>query len=198
MSPLSILVAFLSFLGGLWGAVYLQDRQVRRRHLGIVRALRAELRRVHSEGALENTGFHDGFGGVTLIPQLAPWVQGLLVELASGDTDYLREFMDLDRYLHNLAIAAPRVRDTQAHLTRMTDQLDFTEKSIPDDTLGILKCCKLKEEAEDKLRDAQFIADTDHKLVKGAVSDLLARIGRDEPRLASALRTNLPWRRPAR
>src|SRR4051794_34328811 len=49
LTILTALTSFLSFLAGLWASTYLQDRETRRKHLGIVRALKAEVARIRRE-----------------------------------------------------------------------------------------------------------------------------------------------------
>ena len=192
---LTALLSLLSFLGGLWSAVYLQDRHVRRRHLGIVRALRAELRRVESEAGLHEAGRNEDISGTRIIPHLAPWVQGLLSELASGDTDYLSDFMNLDRCLHSLALSAASLRKSEEHASRMSEQVKLVERTLPDDMEGIAKCRKLSATADVALTNAEFVVDVDRKHARSTVSRLLQLIDRDEPLLASAMRTHLPWGR---
>src|SRR2546425_104540 len=119
MSALQILTSFLSFLAGLWAGTYLQDREVRRRHLGIVRALGAEVARVRREcGALSPESIRVALAGTRpILPTLSPWVQGLLADVASTSPSIVELFLNLELHLHNLrTFDLQTLRLGQAHL----------------------------------------------------------------------------------
>jgi hypothetical protein len=77
----------LSFLAGIRGAVFLQDREARRRLRGVVRAVRAEVDRLGTEVGAKNPDYLSFSvpGSRALIPQVSPWVEGRLPDLATAN-----------------------------------------------------------------------------------------------------------------
>ncbi len=195
MTLLAILSPVLAFFAGLWAATYLQDRQARRRHLGLARALLAELARIHDEAGMKSARYVGvGSGGLwAAIPQLSEWTTGYVAELASGDTDVLGEFIRLERCLKNLHASNDQLHSAAADEERMRAQLEFTRQTAPDDVAGVVKCQQLAEAAEQRANDARSSLDCDFENAKALVHSLQASLALAEPRLARGLHTHLPW-----
>lgn len=77
----------------------------------------------------------------------------------------------------------------------MRDQLDFTRKSSPNDIDGIARCEQLAKDANESARAARedVDVDVDFALAKQLLGQLSTALSAAEPKLASGLRTHLPW-----
>lgn len=130
-AALSVLGSLIAFLAGLWGAGYLQDREHRRRALGVSRALAAELRRIRDELGLPAGEALDVviYGSRSMVPEVHPWVQGIVVEAAQTDATIVAGFMEIERLLHN-----QRVR--KAQVDAAYDALSATREAARDAGFG--------------------------------------------------------------
>jgi hypothetical protein len=189
-----VLLSILSFLAGLWSASYLQVRQVRRRHLGIVRALRAELRRIAVEGAFASDEFSPRAlsGSVYAVPHLSSWAIDLAVELASGDADHLGNLMDLERHLANLRLSAADALRTGSDVARLAAQLEHQQQNQPDDMHAHIESQRWLRKAEDQAKLSYFKANTDLGYAKHCAGEIMAALGDYEPRLERSLKLGLP------
>jgi hypothetical protein len=201
----SILSSALGFLVGLWASTYLQDRDVRRRHLGLVRALLAEVRRIRSEaGAIANESIPVSvLGAKPLLPQVSPWVQTALVDLASTSPEAIRLFMDLERHLANLAVFVSLSERASAELARreaLKSQAEEAYDRAPLDDLGdaLVAQFQAKREVENAERGtslASIAQSSSFRHVQQGLKyleDVLAGLERS---LSSGPWTHLPWRR---
>jgi hypothetical protein len=187
--------SFLGFLAGLWGSTYLQDRDIRRRHLGIVRALRAELVRIGQEVGINNPEYItiSISGSHPMVPQLAPWVQTLLTDLASSNASLLSHFMDLDRHLHNLRSADVGETKALANVDDKQKTVDLTKNS--ESVLVAMKAEHDLKEAQKGVELADFVTSTSFKYVKTTHAKVAELLDKEDRRLSAGFWTHLPWRR---
>ncbi|SRR6266545_349249 len=205
MSVVGVLSAFLSFLAGLWSASYLQDRETRRRHLGIVRALKAEVARIRREsgGHAKHHIPVTVLGMRSTVPQLSPWVPTILTDIASTSPEVVEKFLDLERYLDNLRSFDTAGLKVQERLEAKKGQADETRKAydkVPLEDLGeamveMVIAEREEENAEDAADLAEFTVETAYRNVQTTVDDLAQLLGRLERTLAAGFWTHLPWRR---
>jgi hypothetical protein len=199
------LSSLLAFVAGLWASTYLQDRDVRRRHLGLVRALLAEIRRIRMEsGALEQEYIPlSVLGAKALLPDLSPWVQTALVELASTSPDVIRGFMDLERYLGNLKTFVSLSERASEELERRKSLKAQAESAFSnatlDDFAGVmvaeLQAKRDEENAERGTELARFAQSKSFRHVQSTLQELDGTLTSMERSLAAGFWTHLPWRR---
>jgi hypothetical protein len=204
MSVVGVLSSFLSFLAGLWSASYLQDRETRRRHLGIVRALKAEVGRIRRESG----GQGDHHISITVlgmraaVPKLSPWVPSILTDIASTSPEVVEGFLNLERYLDNLRTFDTAGLKVQEHLEAKKGTAEQAEKDyekVSLDNLGeamveLTLAEREKENAEDAAELADFAVETAFTNVRTTVDDLFTLLSRLERSLARGFWTHLPWR----
>jgi hypothetical protein len=202
---LSFLLSSLSFLVGLWGATYLQDRELRRRHLGIARALKAEASRLLSEtGALADDYIPVSvLGAEAAIPQVSPWVSSALLDLAVSNSVVVRHFMDLERHLANLGVfvrlsarAGTELEKRQANLKAAA----VTTEAADADSLGSALIAQFEakrkvENAEDGIEKAQFVQTISYRHAKASIEAIVSELRKTEDSLAPGSWTHMPWKR---
>ena len=205
-SILTVLTSFLSFIVGIWGAAHLQDRDLRRRHLGIVRALAAEASRIRSElGAAGPHYVPIAVGGATaVIPTVGPWVFTVLTDIAATSPDIVSAFLRLDRDLENVrafsktedrALArlqsAAEVRQRTAAAAEAVKDVDQLAPAM----IQAFAAERKEEEAKAGVDVASFSASNVFKNAiasLGQLDDLLTRL---DKALTSSPITHLPWRK---
>ena len=202
---LYVLTSLLSFLAGLWAATYLQDREIRRRHLGIVRALQAETARIRRESGLDRGELIpvSVFGAKPLLPKPGSWIEALLADIASTAPRVVTQYLELDRCLDNLRATDRMKEGTQKQLQEKRSALKDAEHT--DGHASIDKIAKTfpavfeakgaVERAEDYHEMGLFVAETAVNQAKTALSDFDTTLGALERELAAGLTTHLPWRR---
>ena len=185
------LTSALGFLGGLWSATFLQDRETRRRHVGIARALLAEVTRISSEVGAHNPAYISMsiHGAKPRVPSTASWVQGLAIDYSSTNPAVLPRFMELERFLANLG-AADVAQDA------VCDRVATLKEAIGvhrdnHDLVGQMTTEGQLSQAQQNLNLAQFTVDVDFKNVVGALNDLRQFLRDDEKLLASQSRPHL-------
>ena len=109
---LFLAVTVLTWLAGLLTALYVQDREHRRQQLGLVGLIRGELRRIRMELALDDPELLEMVDPRTTvaIPQVHPWIQGVLPQISSTSPVVMEHFMSLERLLGNLL---PQVQERE-------------------------------------------------------------------------------------
>lgn len=204
-----VLSSFLAFLVGLWSATYLQDRDTRRRHLGVVRALRAELARIRRESAADGPAHIPitAFGMRPTVPQLSPWIQGLLSDIAISSPEVVSGILDLERHLVNLktfeTVSSKAQGDVENRATTVAAAKAASAKASEVEEMLDLMVPEITAEAEaersqDTLKLARYSLDVNLRNVKSTLDDLDARLASLESVLAAGLLTHLPWRNLAR
>jgi len=195
LTILGVLSSAITFFLGLWSATYLQDRAMRRRHLGLVRALRADVSRIYSEVGAKNPVYItvSFFGASPLIPRPSPWAQTLAAELASTNPVYVGLLMELDRYLTNLA-GADKVEDAAMERMAMLKEAVSVHEKNHDPIAAMTTGADLSN-AEQATEFATFSVGVDFKNVKTALESLQNELSLDEKQLAGGLFTHLPWSR---
>lgn len=199
----TILTSLLSFLAGLWASTFLQDRDVRRRHLGVTRALLAEVKRVRAElGPLSEAYIPVSvLGAKPTLPTLSPWLDTALVDLASTDPEAIAHFMDLERYLANLRVFVSLSERAGDELARRKGEQELVAKTADGATLdnfgeamlAEFAAKKAVEQAESGIEKAQFAQTVSYRHAVTALALLETRLGSLESHLAGGWWTHLPW-----
>jgi len=199
------LTSLLSFLAGLWAGTYLQDRDTRRRHLGIVRALRAEISRIRREAGLDRPELIpiSIFGATPLLPKPGSWVEALLADIASTAPEVVTEYLELDRCLDNLS-ATDKMKDaTETNLREKRAVLERAEEAVDSQPLeklsetlpAVFKADLDVERAQHSQELGGFVAETGVRQARVALEALERTLATLESELAAGLTTHLPWRR---
>ena len=173
----------------------MQDRDVRRRHLGVARALLAELRRVSGELGAENEAFIESTinGAQTVVPQLASWTESLLTDFASTDPHLLPGFMNLNRFLHNVSVQRESLTRARKHLAEQERFAEALESG--DDITASAKFGLVLKEAGHSVELAVFTLNSSFGYAKREIAALIVALQDVEQRLTSGPFTHLPWNR---
>jgi hypothetical protein len=98
---LTIVGALVSFGAGYWTARRLQDRETKARLKGIALALKEEVQRIRSEIGGPLPANLDELVIAGIVPDVHPWVQGIIAEAARTNPAIVAAFMRLERLLYN-------------------------------------------------------------------------------------------------
>ena len=99
-----LVITVLSWVTAFLAARHLQEGEHRRQQLGLVRLLRVELGRIKLELSLHDPGLLDlpAGGARPRIPQVHPWVQAVIAQVAPTSPRVISDFMAIERLLVNL------------------------------------------------------------------------------------------------
>jgi hypothetical protein len=202
---LTALLSLLGFLTGLWGATYLQDRETRRRHLGIARALRAEVARIQREsgGKGEELIPITFLGMRAAVPKLSLWVPHILTDIASSSPEVVERFLDLERFLDTLRhtdAATVLVEEELSSRRDVAKDAEATFEKAELDSIGEALVAEMTakrdvERMEDSAELAHFSARTAYKNLQRTLDQLDDILSGLETTLALGPWTHLPWRR---
>jgi hypothetical protein len=202
----TVLVSAGSFLFGLWGSSFLQDRETRRRHLGVVRALAAESQRIRSElGAGGPDYVPIGLGGATaVIPSVGPWVFSVLTDIATISPDVVTAYLKLDRDLQNVKafnMAQDRAAAALQSASEARENAAKAATKAPDaETLGPAMVAEMEakrkeERVEQVAQMADFSAENAFRNATTSLDTLDGVLSRLDARLSRGAFTHLPWSR---
>lgn len=101
---LSFLGMIVTFGAGYWTARRVHELDVKRRQKGVALALKEEVGRIRAGvGPLrEDAELSYAFSSGIVIPEVHPWVQGIIAEAAETNPAIVGSFMRLDTVLYNL------------------------------------------------------------------------------------------------
>lgn len=113
-------------VGGFFGflSARFQDYLRRRQHFRtLAGALQVDADRIRRElGTPSNTYVElDAYGSVPSTPTIHRWAEGLIVDAGEIDSEIVRQFLMLERNLHNLAHYLDKLRDTTSHVSRLEE-----------------------------------------------------------------------------
>lgn len=195
LTVVGVLSTVFGWLAGLWTTTFLQDREIRRRHLGICRALRAEVERIRIEIGAEHPMFSAGkFHGMSVeVPRLSSWTMGLLTDLAASDAEALFGFMELERHLANVAaVEETRTQRVRELLARKDAEVTDMVSDVPSTYAAPREELRV---AELELEMSLVLMQTTFKRVVADLKTLEESLSARERKLDSGLTTHLPWKR---
>lgn len=200
---IAALSSILSFSAGLWASTYLQDRGTRQRHLGLVRALLAEVRRIRRESGGQSGAYVPitVFGMRPSVPGLSPWVQSVLTDIALTSPVVVEKFLNLELHLDNLR-KFDRVQtavDQQGPAKKeAVNAAEEAYEKAPLENLSdaMVKVFKAKQQVERHERNAEladFTFERAFKDVQTTLNELDTILSKLEKDLVGGLWTHLPW-----
>jgi hypothetical protein len=198
----TFVVGVIGWLAGLLSAGLIQDREQLRRQHAILLTLREEVRRLRSEigpppaESLELSIF----GSRAVVPTIHPWAQGIIADTAAVDPAIVREFLTLDRLLHNLSVQKSQRDQMSDHVDAQRSAEAAAKRASDSDTsddtdafLSYLQKKREREQAERNLERLQRFYEIGHKQVRDVLDELSKLLETSIP-TTDAARLSGVWR----
>lgn len=169
--------ALVSFGAGYWTARRLQDRETKARLKGIALALREEVQRIRSEIGGPLPANLDELVIAGIVPEVHPWVQGIITETARTNPAIVAAFMRLERLLYNHRWTRDSYKEDRKALTVAQERYDRVsdgegDEEIAEEIGDQLKAHRKVRVAEDNLRRTRNLVLVTLRQVHGILDEL--------------------------